>query len=113
MQLEQELSEYFDGRRRCFDVPVVLHGTNFQKRAWQALMDIPYGSTISYMQQAAAIGMPDAVRSVASANASNKISILIPCHRVINASGALCGYGGGIKNKKYLIEMEAKYLKNQ
>jgi len=105
--LQQELDEYFAGKRKEFDLPLVLLGTDFQKAAWRALMAIPYGETRSYQEQALSIGKPAAIRAVASANGENRISIIIPCHRVIGKDGSLTGYGGGLWRKKYLLDLES------
>ncbi len=104
--LEQQISEYFHGERRDFDVPLDIRGTDFQKQAWDALLQIPYGETRSYQQQADRIGKPKAVRAIASANAKNHIAIVIPCHRVIAKDGGLAGFGGGIWRKKFLLDLE-------
>lgn len=107
LQCKRELTEYFEGKRTCFDVPLhILQGTPFQRRCWLALQQIPYGETRSYFDQAKAIGNPKAVRAVGGANHHNPISILIPCHRVIAKNGTLCGYGGGVLRKEYLLELE-------
>jgi AraC family transcriptional regulator of adaptative response/methylated-DNA-[protein]-cysteine methyltransferase len=105
--LERQLAEYFVGTRRAFTVPLVTAGTPFQECVWQALQEIPCGETRSYQDQANAIGRPTAVRAVARANGDNRISILIPCHRVIGKDGELVGYGGGLWRKKYLLDLEA------
>lgn len=104
--LEKELEEYFAGGRKKFSVPIVTPGSSFQNSVWQALQAVPYGETSSYQQQAAMIARPDAIRAVANANGMNKISILVPCHRVIGADGSLTGYGGGIWRKQWLLAME-------
>jgi AraC family transcriptional regulator, regulatory protein of adaptative response / methylated-DNA-[protein]-cysteine methyltransferase len=106
--LTRELSEYFAGRRKNFSVPLAAPGTSFQQLVWDELRRIPYGSTRSYKQQAEAIKMPEAVRAVANANGMNRISIIIPCHRVIGSDGQLTGYGGGLWRKKWLLDMEAQ-----
>jgi len=105
-QLKRELSEYFAGSRREFDVPLVIRGTAFQEKVWRHLLSIPYGSTQSYGEMAAALGSEGAQRAVGKANGDNRISILISCHRVIKADGTLCGYGGGLWRKKFLLELE-------
>jgi len=107
--LNFQLKEYFEGKRRDFSVPLVLPGTDFQKAVWALLLKIPYGSTRSYKQQAEILGKPAAVRAVGKANGDNRISIIIPCHRVIGENGQLVGYGGGIWRKHYLLELEAKF----
>ncbi len=106
--LETQLQEYFNGKRRDFFVPLHTLGTDFQNKVWTALQRIPYGQTKSYKEQAITIGSPESVRAVANANGMNRISILIPCHRVIGSDGQLTGYGGGLWRKKYLLELEEK-----
>ncbi|SDK70697.1 methylated-DNA--[protein]-cysteine S-methyltransferase [Microbulbifer yueqingensis] len=101
-----QLEEYLAGRRRVFELPLQLRGTAFQRRAWQALLEIPYGETRSYMQQAEAVGNPRAVRAVARANGANPLAILVPCHRVIGADGSLTGYAGGLEIKARLLTLE-------
>ena len=108
--LRTQLSEYFKGERRDFDIPLDLVGTEFQKQVWLSLLNIPYGSTTNYAKQAELLGRPSAVRAVANANGKNKISIILPCHRVIGADGTLTGYGGGIWRKKKLLEFEKEYI---
>ena len=105
-QVQEEIKEYFDGKRKSFDVPLHTPGTEFQNSVWRKLQDIPYGSTRSYKEQAMAIGNPKAIRAVASANGANRISIIIPCHRVIGTDGSLVGYGGGLHRKKWLLDFE-------
>ncbi len=105
-QLERELGEYFCSERQRFTVPLDFRGTAFQQQAWQALLDIPYGETRSYQQQAEAMNNPRAVRAVASANHHNRIAIVIPCHRVIAKDGTMAGYGGEIWRKEFLIALE-------
>ena len=106
--LNRQMEEYFSGKRRKFDVPLVLPGTPFQQNVWAELLTIPYGSTRSYKEQAQALGLPNAVRAVARANGDNRISIIIPCHRVLGANHELCGYGGGLWRKRYLLNHESK-----
>ena len=106
-QLTTELNEYFAGKRQRFDVPLDFNGTDFQEQSWDALLNIPYGETRSYQDQAIAIKKPKAVRAVAGANHRNKISILIPCHRVIGKNGSLTGYGGEVWRKEFLLNLEA------
>ncbi len=108
--LERQLKEYFDGRRKTFDVPLVTPGTEFQKSVWRQLVSIPYGHTRSYEDQAIAINNIKAIRAVARANGFNRISIVIPCHRVIGKDGSLTGYGGGLWRKKWLLEFEKKNM---
>lgn len=105
-QLGKELQEYFTGERQTFTVPVASIGTAFQLQAWDALKEIPYGTTRSYKGQAEHLGRPTAVRAVANANGKNRICILIPCHRVIGDNGDLRGYAGGLDRKQFLLELE-------
>jgi O-6-methylguanine DNA methyltransferase len=105
-QLQTELKAYFDGQLKTFSVPLHTPGTAFQQAAWKVLRDIPYGETRSYKQQAVAVGNPQAVRAVAAANGQNRVSIVIPCHRVIGADGSLTGYGGGLDRKSWLLDFE-------
>ncbi len=109
-QLQQELDAYFAGTRKDFEVPLHAPGTPFQQQVWQALQTIPYGETRSYKKQAQVIEQPQAVRAVARANGANRISILIPCHRVIGEDGNLTGYGGGIWRKQWLLNHERQFL---
>lgn len=108
-RLEEELNQYFEGNLKQFKVPIDIKGTSFQIQSWNALLKIPYGETRSYLEQAQAINKPKAFRAVASANRNNKISIIIPCHRVIAKNGGLAGYGGGLDRKEFLIQLEKKY----
>ena len=108
--MASQLAEYFDGKRTCFTVPIVLPGTTFQQSVWAALQEIPYGETRSYGEVAAAIGAPTAVRAVANANGLNRVAIVVPCHRVIGADGTLTGYGGGLWRKQRLLDLEAEAL---
>lgn len=105
-QLKKELSEYFDGTRKDFDVPLNAPGTPFEEKVWRMLQTIPYGRTWSYMDLAREIGDPAAVRAVGRANGKNRIAIVIPCHRVVNKDGKLGGYGGGLWRKQYLLNLE-------
>lgn len=107
--LHQQLNEYFEGKRKEFALPLFTPGTEFQKKVWQELLRIPFGSTRSYKQQATALKKPEAVRAVAGANGMNRIAIIIPCHRVIGSDGSLTGYGGGVSKKKWLLEHEQHY----
>lgn len=102
----RQLTEFFTGDRKGFDLPLALIGTDFQKSVWQALLTIPYGETRSYQDIAILIGNPKASRAVGLANNKNPISIIVPCHRVIGKDGSLTGYGGGLAAKKYLLELE-------
>ena len=107
--LRKQLSEYFEGKRKEFSVSLITPGTVFQLAVWMELLNIPFGSTRSYQKQAIALKKPGSVRAVANANGMNRISIIIPCHRVIGSDGHLTGYGGGLKRKKWLLEHEKKY----
>jgi len=107
-QAFQQLSEYFNGTRKQFDLPLNPQGTVFQKIVWNILQSIPYGETWSYKQVATAAGNPQASRAVGMANNRNPIPIVVPCHRVIGASGDLVGYAGGLEIKKSLLEVEMK-----
>ncbi len=109
---KQQLSEYFQGQRQIFDLPLVFNGTPFQNQAWQQLLQIPYGQTISYGEQARKIGDKNKARAVGMANGLNPISIVIPCHRVIGSNGRLVGFGGGLNNKAFLLQLEQANLKN-
>jgi AraC family transcriptional regulator, regulatory protein of adaptative response / methylated-DNA-[protein]-cysteine methyltransferase len=107
--LRKQLKEYFDGRRKEFSVPLVTPGSEFQQAVWKELQNIQFGSTRSYQEQAIALNRPDSVRAIANANGMNRISIVIPCHRVIGSNGRLTGYGGGLKRKRWLLDHEKKY----
>ncbi len=106
-ELIAQLDDYFAGRPVRFDIPMSLAGTEFQRRVWAALREIPHGETISYGQLARRLGMPGASRAVGLANGRNPIAIVIPCHRVIGADGRLTGYGGGLERKAWLLRHEA------
>ena len=108
----RQIAAYLAGERQSFDLPLDFdHGTPFQHQVWQALQTIPYGSTISYGQLAQRIERPKAVRAVGAANGRNPLSMIIPCHRVIAASGDLHGYAGGLERKRVLLEMEKSFSK--
>lgn len=109
---KQELKLYFDGKLKQFSVPLDMKGTVFQKRVWEELQKIPYGKTVCYGDIAKAIGKPRACRAVGGANHKNPIPIIVPCHRVVGSDGSLVGYGGGLKLKRFLLEMESEYMKN-
>jgi methylated-DNA-[protein]-cysteine S-methyltransferase len=106
----RQVAEYFEGKRREFDVPVSLVGTKFQKLVLGELLKIPFGNTVSYGDIARAIGKPTAVRAVGAANGQNPISIIVPCHRVIGNDGRLTGYGGGLWRKQWLLKHEGGLL---
>ena len=102
----QQLTDYFEGQRRAFELPLAPSGTEFQQACWQALVQIPYGETRYYAEQARVIQRPSAVRAVGAANGANPISIVVPCHRVIGKSGQLTGYAGGLDRKAWLLALE-------
>lgn len=104
---KQQLTEYFQGQRRIFDLPLVLNSTAFQIQAWRQLLQIPYGATISYGEQAARIGNKNKSRAVGRANGQNPISIIVPCHRVIGSKGQLSGFAGAVDKKAYLLKLES------
>jgi methylated-DNA-[protein]-cysteine S-methyltransferase len=106
LEVERQLTEYFAGKRHEFDVALSFRGTEFQKKVWNALLEIPYGETRTYSEIATTIGNPSAVRAVGAANGRNPISIIAPCHRVIGASGELTGFAGGLKAKETLLVIE-------
>jgi len=105
-----QLTDYFDGRRRQFDLPLALKGNSFELRVWDALCEIPYGETVSYGEIARRIGQPDTPRAVGLANGRNPIAVIVPCHRVIGADGTLVGYGGGLERKRLLLDLESGVL---
>jgi len=105
-QIEPELQAYFERKLKVFETPTVSLGSPFQKRVWEALKKIPFGATRTYTEIAVAVGRPSAVRAVAQANGANQLALLVPCHRVIGADGAPCGYGGGVTRKGWLLEHE-------
>jgi len=104
--IKNQLWAYFQGKRKSFDVPLAPVGTTFQRRVWQALQEIPYGTLVSYKTIAEAIGKPKAVRAVGAANGKNPLPIIVPCHRVIGSDGSLTGFGGGLQTKQQLIDLE-------
>jgi len=108
-EVRAQLDAYFAGTLTRFTLPLKFNGTDFQQRVWSALREIPYGGTTSYGALAASIGRPTASRAVGAANGANPLPIVVPCHRVIGAGGALTGFGGGIETKRFLLEHEAKH----
>ena len=106
LQTRKELDEYFSGERKEFTIPLLMLGSDFQKSVWNALLQIPYGKTASYLELSKTIGNEKAVRAVANANGANAMSIVIPCHRIIGTNGKLTGYAGGLPLKKKLLEIE-------
>lgn len=109
----QQLDEYFNEGRTAFDLPIDVEGTDFQKRVWAELLKIPFGITKTYLDIAKSLGDRNTLRAVGLANGKNKISIIIPCHRVIGANGELTGFGGGIWRKKRLLDHESKYIQGE
>ncbi|HEX8552890.1 MAG TPA: methylated-DNA--[protein]-cysteine S-methyltransferase [Abditibacteriaceae bacterium] len=107
-----QLDEYFQGTRKTFDVPLDAGGTPFQQTVWKALRAIPYGTTATYGELARKLGMPTASRAVGAANGRNPIWVIVPCHRVVGASGALVGYAGGLSRKMQLLDLEKKHSGN-
>ena len=110
---KMQLNEYFAGNRKTFDIPLHLVGTDFQKKVWNALLDIPYGETRSYKEIAQSIGSPNSVRAVAGAIGANGISIFIPCHRVIGSNHSLTGFAGGLVAKRILLEIESERMQHK
>ena len=106
--VQTQVSEYFEGKRKDFSIPLHTPGTEFQQSVWKVLQQIPYGETWSYIEQAIKLNKPKAVRAVANANGNNRIAFVIPCHRVIGSNGDLTGYGGGLGRKKWLLQLERK-----
>jgi methylated-DNA-[protein]-cysteine S-methyltransferase len=107
-EVQRQLAQYFAGERTQFSLDLAPSGTAFQLEVWNALRDVPFGTTVSYGALASAIGRPGAARAVGAANGANPISIVVPCHRVIGAAGALTGYGGGMERKRALLELEGR-----
>jgi len=103
----EQLRQYFAGQRRAFDLPLALDGSEFQQTVWRALLEVPYGKTASYGDVARRIGMPGKARAVGRANGSNPIPVVVPCHRIIGSDGTLTGYGGGLRIKRFLLELES------
>ncbi len=104
----QQLAEYFAGQRTGFDLPIELAGTDFQRRVWAALREIPYGETVSYGDLARELGQASASRAVGLANGKNPVSVIVPCHRVVGSDGSLTGYGGGLDRKRFLLDLEQR-----
>lgn len=104
--LQQELTDYFEGRLRAFTTPLDMHGTPFQQRVWQEVYRVDYAGLCSYADIARAIGSPNAVRAVGAANGANPVPVIVPCHRIIGSNGKLVGYGGGLDMKRRLLELE-------
>lgn len=109
-QIERELKLYFEGKIKVFQTPIAFLGTPFQQQVWKELQKIPYGQTISYTDLAIAVENPRGCRAVAQANGANKLSLIVPCHRVINRDGGIGGYGGGLERKKWLLDLESAQI---
>ncbi len=111
--VKEQLTQYFSGERTSFSFDLLLVGTSFQKQVWQALIEIPYGTTQSYLDLSKKLNNPLAIRAVAAANGANAISIIVPCHRIIGSDGSLVGYAGGIETKKKLLRLEGSWDEKQ
>lgn len=109
-QCTEELIEFFNGKRKTFDIPVYQPGTEFQQRVWAELLNIPFGKTISYLEQSKRVGDAKAIRAVATTNGKNNIAIIVPCHRVIGSDKSLTGYAGGLWRKKWLLQHEFRLV---
>jgi methylated-DNA-[protein]-cysteine S-methyltransferase len=107
LEAEAQLDAYFAGELERFELPLAPRGTEFQRGVWEALLEIPYGSTTTYSELARAIGRPSACRAVGAANGRNPLAVIVPCHRVLGSAGALTGYGGGLERKRRLLSLEA------
>lgn len=108
-----QLQQYFDGGREEFDLPLLMAGSDFQRKVWNELLRIPYGKTKSYAFLTQGLGDPKAIRAVASANGANALSIIVPCHRILGSDGSLTGYAGGLETKKKLLRLENAYLQGE
>jgi methylated-DNA-[protein]-cysteine S-methyltransferase len=108
-----QLAEYFAGQRTQFDLPIEMAGTDFQRRVWAALREIPYGETVSYGELARDLGKAAASRAVGLANGKNPVSIIVPCHRVVGSDGSLTGYGGGLDRKRFLLDLENRVTRSR
>ena len=109
----RQLNEYFEQRRTSFEIPLLIAGSDFQKKVWEALVHISYGTTTTYQDLAEALNASKAIRAIASANGANALSIIVPCHRVIGSNGELVGYAGGLSAKKSLLNLEGALKTNQ
>ncbi len=103
---KSQVDEYLQGKRKVFDLPLLLVGSEFQKQVWKELLRVPYGQRVSYLDLAKSIGKPEAVRAVANANGANSLALIVPCHRIIASDGSIGGYGGGVSVKKRLLKLE-------
>jgi len=109
-ETKKQIDEYLSGKRKTFEIPYLMVGSDFQKQVWKELMNVKYGETASYLDLAKKINNPKAVRAVASANGANSIGLIIPCHRIIETNGGLGGYGGGLPVKKRLLKIESENI---
>lgn len=112
-ETKEQLLDYFQGERKVFELQLLFAGSDFQKSVWQALLQIPYGETSSYLELSRRLGNEKAIRAVATANGANAISIIVPCHRIIGSDGSLVGYAGGLQTKKRLLELEGGITNTQ
>ncbi|MCP9759915.1 methylated-DNA--[protein]-cysteine S-methyltransferase [Aquitalea sp. S1-19] len=110
---KRQLADYFAGTRRHFELPLLMAGSDFQRRVWHALLEVPYGAKASYLALATRMGRPEAVRAVASANGANALAIIVPCHRIIGSDGELTGYAGGLEAKRKLLALESSHPASQ
>ncbi len=110
---KKQLMQYFNGEREEFDIPIRLVGSDFQKRVWESLLEIPYGKTLSYARLSERLGDKKAIRAVARANGDNAFSIIVPCHRILGSDGGLVGYAGGLRTKQKLLQLESASLQQE
>ncbi|MDG1277726.1 MAG: methylated-DNA--[protein]-cysteine S-methyltransferase [Algoriphagus sp.] len=108
LKAQEQLQEYFSGKRKTFDLPLAMTGTSFQQRVWTAVNTIPFGQTTSYLKLSQALGNPAAIRAVGAAIGANPVLVIIPCHRIIGTNGQLTGYAGGLDRKEKLLELEGR-----
>jgi len=108
-ETEKQLNEYLNRKRKHFDIPLKFAGTDFQKKVWEALIQVPYGQTNTYLELSKNLGDEKAIRAVSTANGANAISIIVPCHRIIGSNNSLVGYAGGLQAKKKLLQLEGAF----